>query len=201
MELKSVTRRGFLATLALGSALPVCSRSKPAGGKKPNILIVQPDQHRAGVMGCAGDALVKTPNLDRLAAEGVRFSNCVSSSPVCSPFRATLQTGLYPHKHGVDVNGESLYPDVRGFSEIFAEAGYATGYIGKWHIDGQKLKGTGGFIPKERRHGWQEWNGNETEHRFFDVWRFDAEGKQAPVEGYDWEPAWHTDMALDIARP
>jgi hypothetical protein len=68
-----------------------------AAANRPNVLIIQPDQHRGTVMGCMGDAQAKTPNLDQLAREGILVRKCVSSSPVCCPFRATLQTGLYPH--------------------------------------------------------------------------------------------------------
>ena len=114
--------------------------------EKPNVLVIQPDQHRGTVMGCAGDSQVKTPNLDRLASEGIRFSRCASSSPVCSPFRGTMQTGLYCHTHGVDVNNILLNPELITFADLFADAGYATGYIGKWHLDGFKPRGWGGFI-------------------------------------------------------
>jgi len=198
-------RRQFMVTTALGTltlALPAAG-AQAKQDAPPNFLILQPDQHRGTVMGCAGDTQIKTPNLDRLAAEGIRFSNCVSSSPVCSPFRGTLQTGLYPHIHGVDVNSESLFDRVNGgFASIFAKAGYATGYIGKWHIDGRKNKekGAGGFIPRERRLGWQEWEGYEAGHQYFNVWRYNDKKEQVPVEGYDWEPTWHTDMALDFAK-
>lgn len=65
----------------------------------PNILVIQPDQHRGTIMGCAGDPQAITPNLDRLAEGGIHFTRAVSSSPVCSPFRATLQTGLYQLRH------------------------------------------------------------------------------------------------------
>lgn len=193
-----------MATLAAMGIAPMAfpaAKLRAAPDAPPNVLILQPDQHRGTVMGCAGDSQIKTPNLDRLAAEGIRFSNCASSSPICSPFRATFQTGLYPHIHGVDANGESLFDPIGGgFAQIFAEAGYATGYIGKWHIDGQKVKGTGGYIPQERRLGWQEWEGYETGHEFLNVWRFNDKQEQVPVEGYGWEPTWHTDMALDFAR-
>lgn len=169
---------------------------------RPNVLIIQPDQHRADVMGCAGNTTVITPNLDKLASVGVRFSNAVSASPVCCPFRATMQTGLYIHEHGVVTNGIQLKRELKTIGEIFSENGYATGYIGKWHLEGiYPEDGYGGFVePGEARQGWQEWNGYEKSHEFFKVWRFDEKKDKVRVEGYDWEPTWHTDMTLDFIK-
>jgi arylsulfatase A-like enzyme len=183
----------------------------PGKSARPNVLIIQPDQHRGTIMGCMGDPQAKTPNLDRLAREGILFRNCVSSSPVCCPFRATMQTGLYPHKHGVLSNDKyrlsAAHPT---FAEMFVQAGYKTGYIGKWHLDGgvPKAEGgkgvtpqaVGGFVPPQRRRGWQEWNGYEKSHEYFEVWKYNAAGQKERVAGYDWEPTWHTDMALDFAK-
>jgi len=171
-------------------------------GGQPNVLVIQPDQHRGTIMGCAGDRQVQTPNLDTLAAAGIRFSHAASSSPVCSPFRGTMQTGLYPHTHGVVGNNILLDPELTSFAEVFAEEGYATGYIGKWHLDGGVPEGgSGGFIaPGPRRQGWQEWHAHEKGHSFFDVWTFDDDGNKVHFEDYDWEPTWHTDMALDFAK-
>ena len=170
--------------------------------KKLNMLIIQPDQHRADVMGCAGNVIAITPNLDNLASEGIRFSRAVSASPVCCPFRATLQTGLYIHEHGVVENGIQLKHELKTIGEIFSENGYATGYIGKWHLEGFLPKDrVGGFVPPgEARQGWQEWHGYEKSHEFFEVWTYNEEGEQVRVEGYDWEPTWHTDMALDFIK-
>ena len=173
-----------------------------AASKRPNVLVIQPDQHRGITLGCAGDEQARTPNLDRLAASGIRFSHAVSSSPVCSPFRGSMQTGLYCHTHGVITNNLRLNPALTGFAEVFSGAGYATGYIGKWHLDGGIPKEeVGGYVPAgPRRHGWQEWNGYEKSHEYLKVWRYDAREKKVPVPGYHWEPTWHTDMALDFAR-
>ena len=86
------------------------------------------------------------------AAAGVHFTNCVSSSPVCSPFRASFQTGLYQHKHGVVRNNLLLDPGFTTFAEVFGVAGYATGYIGKWHLDGgiPEVRPGGYIEPGER---------------------------------------------------
>lgn len=201
-----LNRRDFLtrctALAAGGVVLSNRTVNVRRGSKRPNVLFIQPDQHRGTIMGCAGDEQVSTPNLDRLAAEGIHFTHCVSSSPVCSPFRGTIQTGLYPHTHGVVRNNLLLDPKLTTFAEIFAAAGYATGYIGKWHLDGGiPDEQPGGFIePGARRQGWQQWHGYEKSHEYFDVWEYDDNREKTPVEGYDWEPTWHTDMALDFAK-
>ncbi len=203
---KGYTRREFIGVAAGGAAaislVGLISACAGQDGKRPNVLVLQPDQHRGTIMSCAGDKQIHTPNLDRLAAAGVRFTNCVSSSPVCSPFRASFQTGLYQHKHGVVRNNLLLDPDFTTFAEVFATAGYATGYIGKWHLDGGIPEvQPGGYIePGERRQEWQDWNGYEKFHEYFKVWKYDENRNQVRVEGYDWEPTWHTDMALDFAR-
>jgi arylsulfatase A-like enzyme len=202
-----MSRRQFLGA---STAMLAASAASGQASERPNVLIIQPDQHRGTIMGCAGDREVHTPNLDRLGSQGIRFSRCVSASPVCSPFRATMHTGLHPHKHGLVTNNILLDPEFRCFPEVFAESGYATGYIGKWHLDGGRpaVEGgegvtpsnVGGFVPPGGRQGWQEWHGYEKSHEYFEVWQYNEEKKKARVKGYDWEPTWHTDVALDFAR-
>lgn len=174
--------------------------AEPAKQDGPNILIIQPDQHRADVMGCSGNPLAFTPNLDGLASAGVRFSHAASASPVCCPFRATLQTGLYIHEHGVVQNGIQLKYEFETIGEIFSKHGYATGYIGKWHLEGFLPEDTvGGFIePGEARQGWQDWLGYEKSHEYFKVWKYNEKKEKVRLPDYEWEPAWHTDMALDF---
>ena len=77
--------------------------------RKPNLLFLYADQHRADVMGCAGNDVVVTPHLDRLAAEGVRFTDCYTVSPVCSPSRTSVLTGVHVPIHGVYENGIGQY--------------------------------------------------------------------------------------------
>ena len=101
---------------------------------QPNILLLFSDQHRADAMGCAGDPIIQTPNLDRLAAEGVRFSRAHCNSPLCMPSRASITTGLYPHNHGVLDNGiGNVLPILPTFMRGLQQAGYYTPGIGKFH--------------------------------------------------------------------
>jgi arylsulfatase A-like enzyme len=131
----------------------------------PNLLFVFADQWRAQATGFAGNPAVRTPHLDRFAAESVVFTNAVSGCPVCSPWRASLMTGQYPHRHGMVVNDQCLAELADGpfLAEAFNAAGYHTAYVGKWHVDGHGRKQ---FVPPERRLGFQSWAGCECTHRY-----------------------------------
>ncbi len=104
--------------------------------KKPkqNILFIISDQHRADHLSCAGNMDVKTPNLDALANEGVRFTNAFCANPMCMPNRATIFTGLYPNAHGVRSNGINLPETIPTFPEALRESGYITASVGKVHL-------------------------------------------------------------------
>ena len=104
--------------------------------KEPNILIIQCDQLRAMSIGCYGNTQIRTPNIDSLAARGIRFDQAVTLTPFCAPTRASFQSGLYQHQHRVLGNNDKMADDVICFAEIFADASYVTGYSGKWHLDG-----------------------------------------------------------------
>ncbi len=100
---------------------------------RPPMLILMPDQLRADTMGCAGHPLIQTPNMDRLAGEGVRFSNAHTVCPICMPARASFISGLYPHNHHMWTNrGEMPRDDETCFHHLQA-AGYFTAHVGKSH--------------------------------------------------------------------
>lgn len=190
-----------LLVLLCAWACGVDHSTEQAEEKSPNILIIQPDQLRADILGCAGHPDVLTPNIDKLAAQGIRFSRSVSGGPVCCPFRASFQTGLYNHEHGVARNNVLLDTAHVTFAELLVEQGYATGYIGKWHLDGGVPATVGGYVEEgARRQGWQDWHGYEKAHEFFEVWEFDENKQQKRVEGYNWEPTWQTDKALAFMK-
>jgi arylsulfatase len=100
----------------------------------PNILLVMSDQHRADMMGCAGDASVQTPSLDRLASEGVRFSRVSCQGPLCMPSRASFMTERYVRDHGVFTNWEEIGPSDPTYVRALREAGYRTSLLGKAHL-------------------------------------------------------------------
>jgi arylsulfatase len=101
---------------------------------KPNILFICTDQHRFDVLGCYGNPHVKTPNIDRLAAEGVLFERCYTPNPVCAPTRASILTGRYPHAHGLWANGVPLPQHEQFFTRTLADNGYDCGLVGKLHL-------------------------------------------------------------------
>ncbi len=127
-----MTRRTFCAAATAPAALRAFAKSKP------NLLLLMADQHRADWMGCDGNASVSTPNLDRLAREGVRFSRAYSSTPTCTPARAALLTGMSPWRHGMlgYSNVARQYPVE--LPRQLRDAGYYTYGIGKMHWTPQR---------------------------------------------------------------
>lgn len=101
---------------------------------QPNILLICTDQQRFDAVGAYGNPHIKTPNLDRLAAQGVVFENCYVQNPVCAPSRASLMTGRYVSSHGLHANGVDISPDEELFSRRLADAGYDCGLVGKFHL-------------------------------------------------------------------
>ena len=103
--MNSVTRRDFLkigGSAAAGTAAGFSGTGRGfAGEKRPNILFLMTDQHRGDCLGCDGNNVIKTPNLDRIAREGFRFSNAYTSTPSCTPARSALLTGMSPWHHGM----------------------------------------------------------------------------------------------------
>lgn len=103
--------------------------------ERPNFVFIITDQHRADHLGCYGNPVVQTPNIDRLAARGSRFDRFYVANPVCQPNRASLMTGRMPSLHGVRNNGIPLSRDHVTFVELLAASGYCTGLVGKSHLE------------------------------------------------------------------
>lgn len=163
---RGINRREFLRRTALGVpllSLSGSSATETGESPRPNLLFVFADQWRAQAAGYAGNRDVQTPHLDRLAAESVVYSQAVSNCPVCSPFRASLVTGQYPLTHGVFLNDLQLNTRAVSIAQAYRDAGYCTGYIGKWHLDGN---GRSRYIPPERRQGFQYWKVLECTHNY-----------------------------------
>jgi len=113
----------------------------PAMKKRPNLLFVFSDQQSRDALGCYGNKQIITPNLDQLAQDGLQFENCVSISPVCTPFRAMLMSGQHLLYNGALTNDwPMLANNGKTFGECLRDAGYKMGYIGKWHLYGGDRK-------------------------------------------------------------
>jgi len=220
------TRREFLRTgiaaAAGGILLPGLSGCGPAvsSRRRPNLLFVFPDQMRGQALGFLGEDPALTPNLNRFARQGVAFTQAVSNYPVCSPYRAMMLTGLYPHSNGVLANcntegaqyGYELATDARCWSDILHENGYSLGYIGKWHLDSphppyvDTSNNTEAFAwnewtPPERRHGFDFWYayGTYDNHDHPEYWTSDApRSRRTRVD--QWGPEHEADMAIRFIR-
>jgi len=158
-----ITRRTLLAGLA--------------APKKPNFLFLIADDHAAYVMGCDGNRQASTPNIDRLASEGVRFAKHYCNQPVCTPSRQSLLTGLMPSAVGVTVLKTSLDPEKPNLAKQFKQAGYQTAVFGKMHLNRASAPGLYGFDTMMTEADINKaWNGSPVQRK--------VEGKTKPV----WRP-------------
>lgn len=150
---------------------------------KPNVVFALADQWRADALGYAGNAQVRTPHIDRLAGESINFTHAVAGIPVCCPARACLLTGRFALSHGVFVNDVHLSDDETTIAHAFADGGYDTGYIGKWHVDG---RGRSAYIPPWSRKGFDYWKALECTHTYNDSKYYAGDSdEQLTWEGYD----------------
>lgn len=174
---------GVLAALTASMAVTAVSATESIkGSSKPNILFILADQWRAQAFGHTRDANVHTPHLDRLQREGVRFVNAVAGVPVCCPARASLMTGQRALTHGVFLNDVALSPEAVTIAKVLGRAGYDTGYIGKWHLNGD---GRSSFIPRERRQGFDYWKALECTHDYNRSTYYGDTTEKLVWEGYD----------------
>ncbi len=155
-----------------------------------NLLFIFTDQQQRYALGCMGNQNVDTPNLDRLATRGVLFTRCYSNDPVCGPFRGSLLTGQYTSRCGVRHNGAPLPTGVTTFADAFNDAGYATSWVGKWHLGGNG----NGPIDRVLQGGFQRFMGYQCYNGFYDdVCFYDHDGNE---HRYD---AHRTDVTTDLA--
>jgi arylsulfatase A-like enzyme len=114
-----------------------CASVVRAGGPeptRPNILFIYSDDHAAHAISAYGSTINRTPNIDRLAAQGMLFENCLVTNSICAPARAVVLTGRFSHSNGVMTNAEVFDPDQPTFVPLMSDAGYQTAVIGKWHL-------------------------------------------------------------------
>jgi len=149
---------------------------------RPNILFIMADQWRAQAFGFAGDVNVRTPHLDKLHQQSISFPNAVSGVPVCCPARASLMTGQRALTHGVFLNDVPLDPKAVTLPKVLRDAGYETGYIGKWHLNAH---GRSSFIPPDRRHGFTYWKALECTHNYNESYYYADTPEKLRWDGYD----------------
>lgn len=168
----SSERFALLASaLLLGASLAQAGAAAPA---RPNVLVILTDDQRWDAMSCAGHPSLKTPNIDRLAAEGARFANMFVTTSLCSPSRASLLSGVYAHRHGV-LNNFTEYPDaLPSYPKALRNAGYETAYIGKWHM---------GETNDAPRAGFDFWFSHRGQGRYFDN-EWNINGRRQFIPGY-----------------
>lgn len=135
----------------------------------PNFIVFITDQQKADMLGCAGDTVVKTPNIDDMALNGIRFDRFYVAMPSCMPNRSSIMTGQYPSAHGVRFNGIPLPKDSVTFPQVFSQNGYRTALVGKGHL--QPI-----LEPYDSARS-TDWWGKELERRGADL--------TAPYYGYD----------------
>jgi len=207
-----VTRRQFVRNLGAGAlGMIAAERSSvfaaPQGSKsvtrKPNIIFILADDLGYGNLGCYGQELIKTPSLDRMAAEGVRFTDHYAGSTVCAPARCALMTGLHTGHALVRGNARiPLRPEDVTVAEVLKHAGYATAIFGKWGLGEPDTTG----IPN--KHGFDEWFGYLNQghaHNYYPDYLWRNEERQEIPENADGKKGAYshdlfTDESLDFIK-
>lgn len=207
-----------LAGLCLGQWAQ--ASTAPVSSARPNLVFLIADEHRRQAMGFMHDDPIKTPNLDRLAQQGVVMANAISSYPVCSPWRGMTFTGRYPMSNGVVRNGESWLPGTVTIFDVLKQNGYATAYVGKWHLsDLYKRKPNGNWdikmfqwkidpqtqlpyrmierTPSSQRPAFDYWLGNSCFNDMFQLLYFENDSEK-PTLGRGWQPDFETAKAQEF---
>jgi len=171
---------------------------------QPNIIYILADQLRYQSCGYAGDEKAHTPNIDRLASEGVNFNQAVSHMPVCSAYRASLFTGKHTTGTGMVINELRMNPNQTCLGHVLTQAGYETGYIGKWHLYANQLGNhfdpRNSFVPRgPHRLGFDGyWAAYNFHHNYYGSYYHTESTEKIFYGDGVFEPDAQTDMALDF---
>jgi len=150
-------------------------------GRRPNVIVFFSDQQRWDTSGLHGNPMDLTPNFDAMARRGTHIANSITCQPVCGPARSCLQTGLYATTTGCFRNGIPLPDDSKTLAHYFKEAGYQTGYIGKWHLSNEEP------VPEDKRGGYDYWlasNLLEFTSDAYDLVMYDNDNQPKKLPGY-----------------
>ncbi len=178
----------FFAGLFLFAATSFAQKQQ----SRPNIVFIMSDDHASQAISAYGSKLIKTPNIDRLANEGMKFENCFVTNSICTPSRAAILTGKYSHMNGVPVfnhidNSQPL------LSKYLQQAGYYTGMIGKWHLGGRDEKKPSEGAPT----GFDYWNILPGQGAYFDPVMIEM-GQRKKLTGYTTDLI--TDLSIDFVK-
>jgi arylsulfatase A-like enzyme len=179
-------RTGFVTLVAAAIVASACrgAQNQAAPPARPNVLVILLDDLRWDALGYAGHPHLRTPQIDRIANEGVNFRNAFSTTSLCSPSRASLLSGVYAHRHGVTDNFTELPTTLDTFPKILQRSGYATAYVGKWHM------GEGNDQP---RPGFDYFVTHKGQGQYFDT-EFNFNGQR-----HEKRPGYYTSVVTDIA--
>ena len=198
-----------LSHLLFISTFAIISAPSSFAANKPNVLIVITDEHNFRTLGCyrqqmskeqaemwGPGTVVQTPNIDRLADEGVICTRAYATAPVCTPSRAAMITGRYPHNTGSPQNNLALKNDVPTLANILNEQGYRTSFVGKWHLGGPGKpewapKVDGGFEHKVAMFNRGHWK----------KFKMTAKGPQVAARDKNDKPSYSVDNADDDLQP
>jgi len=172
----------FLAFIA-GTTIIFAAQNQQNIRTRPNVVVVLCDDLRWDCMSCAGHPYLKTPNIDRLASEGVRFANAFCTTSLCSPSRASILSGLYAHSHKVMDNFTEFPANIPSFATRLHDEGYETAYIGKWHM---------GENNDERRPGFDYFVTHKGQGKYYNT-EFNINGERKIINGY------YTHIVTDLA--
>jgi arylsulfatase A-like enzyme len=184
-----ISRRAFLGAMAGGAAAMAVARAAAAQttpARGPNVIFAFTDEHRWQSMSFTETPQVITPNMAQLARQGLSFTNAISNYPVCSPYRAIVMTGRWPHQTGMIDNSLPLKTDEATLGKVFKAAGYATGYVGKWHLGGTRAEPFGFDTSLIWYNDNDHWNSGY----------LPADGRRVPYNGYN--AVGMTDQALEF---
>ncbi len=186
---RTMTRREAIASIGALSAASVLGLGNAAeaksSSKRPNIVFIMSDDHASHAIGCYGSTINTTPNIDRIAREGIRLENCFCTNALCAPSRAAILTGKYSHMNGLRTNDDTFDGSQQTIPKLLQKAGYQTGIVGKWHL-------------KSDPTGFDYWNVLPGQGEYYDPVLIEMGQKKKKKKGYVTDLI--ADLSMDFIR-